>query len=39
ALSSPVDVLITDRMLPGLDGLEIIQALRKAAHALMPTPL
>lgn len=30
ALSTPIDVLITDRMLPGCDGLEIVQAIREA---------
>lgn len=30
ALSTQMDVLITDRMLPGRDGLEIVQALREA---------
>ena len=34
ALSSPIDVLITDRMLPGQDGLEIVQALRKAGRTV-----
>ena len=32
ALSTVIDVLITDRMLPGQDGLEIVQALRKAGR-------
>ncbi|MFZ9871615.1 MAG: winged helix-turn-helix domain-containing protein [Steroidobacteraceae bacterium] len=32
ALSAAIDVLITDRMLPGQDGLEIVQALRKAGR-------
>jgi len=30
ALATPIDVLITDRMLPGRDGLEIVRALREA---------
>lgn len=34
ALSTPVDVLITDRMLPGQDGLEIVKALRKAGRTI-----
>ncbi len=29
ALSGPYDVLIVDRMLPGMDGLTIVEALRK----------
>lgn len=30
ALTTPIDVLITDRMLPGCDGLEIVRAIREA---------
>ncbi len=32
ALSEPFDLLIVDRMLPGLDGLAIVQALRAQGH-------
>ena len=32
ATSEPFDVVIVDRMLPGLDGLAIIQALRAQGH-------
>ena len=32
ALSRPYDVAIIDRMLPELDGLSIVAALRVAAH-------
>lgn len=33
ALSGMFDVIITDRMLPGLDGLQVVQALRSAGRA------
>jgi two-component system OmpR family response regulator len=33
ALSSPFDVIVTDRMLPGPDGLSIIRALRASSIA------
>ncbi len=32
ALDEPYDVLVVDRMLPGLDGLSVIQTLRKSAN-------
>jgi len=32
ALSSHFDVIVTDRMLPGRDGLEVVQSLRSAGH-------
>jgi two-component system OmpR family response regulator len=32
AMSEPFDLVIVDRMLPGLDGLAIIQALRAQGH-------
>ena len=32
ATSEPFDLIIVDRMLPGLDGLAIIQALRAQGH-------
>ena len=34
ATSGPYDVLIVDRMLPGLDGLSVIEALRKNGNAV-----
>jgi two-component system OmpR family response regulator len=33
ALSGQFDVIITDRMLPGRDGLEVVQSLRAAGHS------
>lgn len=32
ALSNPFDVIVTDRMLPGIDGLNLIRALRYAGR-------
>jgi two-component system OmpR family response regulator len=32
AASEPYDVLVVDRMLPGLDGLAVIEALRKSGN-------
>jgi len=34
ATGEPYDVLIVDRMLPGLDGLSVIEALRKSGNAV-----
>lgn len=36
ALSEPFDVIVTDRMLPGTDGLSVVRALRAAS---VPTPV
>src|SRR5262245_29066005 len=33
AVSGPYDVIVVDRMLPGLDGLAIVAALRKSGNA------
>ncbi|MBF9033082.1 response regulator [Rhodobacterales bacterium HKCCE2091] len=35
AMAAPYDVMIVDRMLPGLDGLSLVKALR-AAHCRVP---
>ena len=35
AMSTPYDVMIVDRMLPGLDGLSLVRALR-AAKVMTP---
>src|SRR5690606_40876203 len=38
AASEPYDVLIVDRMLPGLDGLAVVEALRKSGKTTPSTP-
>jgi two-component system, OmpR family, response regulator len=34
--SSPVDVIVLDVMLPGVDGLQLLRTLRNSAHAAVP---